>query len=304
MVRVAITPRSFRKTPGEHLGLLDRYGLEAVFPRSEDALDEHSMAEMVRDCAALIVGTDPVSEAVLSSGSLRAVVKYGSGLDNIDVGAAHRLGITVVSTPGANARSVAELAICMMLALVRHVVFHHDTVRAESWERRTGVELKDRRLGIIGCGAVGREVAAIARCLGMEVVAFDPYVGELDVPAVDLQDLLSGCEVVSLHAPLSDETRGLIDAEALALMPRGGLLINTARGGLVDEEALAAALESGHLGGAALDVFEREPPGPSRLLSLDNVILSPHAGAATVEAVERAGTQAVQEVARLLGLGE
>jgi D-3-phosphoglycerate dehydrogenase len=122
------------------------------------------------------------------------------------------------------------------------------------------------------------------------------------VPTIGLRDLLSSCDVISLHAPLTDETSALINGDALSLMTRGALLINTARGGLIDEEALADALESGHLAGAALDVFEREPPESSRLLSLDNVIVSPHAGAATAEAVERAGSLAVREAARLLGL--
>jgi phosphoglycerate dehydrogenase-like enzyme len=302
MARVAITPRSFRHATGAHFELLDRYGLESVFPPTDEPLDERAMKELVHDCDALIVGTDPVNEAVLSSGPLRAVVKFGSGLDNIDEAAAGRLGIPVVATPGANARSVAELAIGMMLVLARHIVFHHHAVRARNWEQRIGIELKDRRLGLIGYGAVGREVAAIARCLGMEVVAFDPYARDIDVPTIGLRDLLSSCDVISLHAPLTDETSALINGDALSLMTRGALLINTARGGLIDEEALADALESGHLAGAALDVFEREPPESSRLLSLDNVIVSPHAGAATAEAVERAGSLAVREAARLLGL--
>jgi D-3-phosphoglycerate dehydrogenase len=290
-----------RSEAGAHLELLDRYGLEAVFPPSGDPLDERAMKELVHNCDALVVGTDPVDEGVLSSGSLRAVVKYGSGLDNIDVAAAERLGISVVATPGANARSVAELTVGLMLTLARHIVVHHDSVRSGGWERRIGVELRGRRLGLIGCGAVGREVAVIAGCLGMEVIAYDPYATELQVPVVELEDLLSSSDVVSLHVPLTDETRGLIDSDALALMKGGAFLINTARGGLVDEQALADALEVGHLGGAALDVFEHEPPTPTRLLSLDNLTASPHAGAATFEAVERAGSQALREVARLLG---
>jgi D-3-phosphoglycerate dehydrogenase / 2-oxoglutarate reductase len=224
------------------------------------------------------------------------VVRFGSGTDNIDLEAARRRRVRVAATPGANARSVAELAIGLLLALARHLVLHDREVRSGSWSRHTGIELAGRRLGVVGYGAVGRQVADIARALGMEVVATDPEIREADVPLVDLETLLASSDAVTLHAPLTDDTRGMIGAAELDRMRPQALLINTSRGGLVDERALAEALAAGRIRGAAFDTFEREPPEGSRLLELNNFVASPHAGGATVEAVTRAGVAAVREL--------
>jgi D-3-phosphoglycerate dehydrogenase / 2-oxoglutarate reductase len=231
---------------------------------------------------------------VLDAGPLQVVVRFGSGTDNVDLEAARRRGVRVAATPGANARSVAELAIGLLLALARHLVLHDREVRSGSWSRHTGIELAGRRLGVVGYGAVGRQVAGIARAIGMEVAATDPMVREADVPLVDLETLLAASDAVTLHAPLADDTRGMIGAAELGRMQRQALLINTSRGGLVDERALAEALAAGRIRGAAFDTFEREPPEGSRLLELDNFVASPHAGGATVEAVTRAGVAAVR----------
>jgi D-3-phosphoglycerate dehydrogenase len=295
---VAITPRSFRTTPGPHLGLLRKSRLEARFPDQERPLDEDEMVELVRGCAGLIVGVDPVSRRVLEAGPLRVVVKYGSGTDNIDLGAAEALGVSVSATPAANARSVAELTIALLLALARHVVAHDRSVRGGSWRRLTGIELAGKRLGLVGYGAVGREVARLATAIGMTVVAHDPMVQEAEVELVDLTTLLQSADAVSLHVPLDQSTRGLIGAQAIGRMRPGALLVNTARGGIVDEEALAEALRSGRLAGAALDAFAEEPPKGSPLLELENVVLSPHAGAGTSEATHRAGMQALEQLLR------
>lgn len=300
MTIVAVTPRSFRSTPGEHLERLRASGVDVRFPTEERPLDEGELTRLVLGCAGLIVGVDPVTERVLRAGPLRVVVKYGSGTDNIDVEAARRLGIRLASTPGANARSVAELAIALLLAVARHVALHDRRVRAGSWSRAAGTELAGKRLGVVGYGAVGREAARIARALGLEVVAFDPFVEKADVPLTTLDELLAVADAVSLHVPLDETTRGLIDADAIARMRPGALLVNTARGEIVDEDALAEALRTGRLGGAGLDCFASEPPHGSPLLELDNVVLSPHAGAATVEAVRRTALAAVELLLREL----
>jgi phosphoglycerate dehydrogenase-like enzyme len=298
MTTVAVTPRSFRETPGEHL---DRLGaaVDVRFPEVDRPLDEDEMVGLVRGCEGLIVGVDPVTARVLEAGRLRVVVKYGSGMDNIDVAAAERLGVRVSSTPGANARSVAELAVALLLALARNVATHDRGVRQGSWKRVTGIELAGKRLGIVGYGAIGREVAEIARRgLGMDVVAHDPFVEEAGVPLRSLGEVLATSDAVSLHLPLTDETRGVIGEGELAAMKPTAFLINTARGGLVDEAALAEALRSGRLAGAALDGFEAEPLGASPLRELDNVVFSPHAGAATREAVLRTASRAVDQLLR------
>jgi D-3-phosphoglycerate dehydrogenase / 2-oxoglutarate reductase len=295
MTTVAVTPRSFRQTPGTHLDRLSAE-VEVRLPDLDRPLGEAEMVELVRGCAGLIVGVDPVTRRVLEAGPLRVVVKYGSGMDNIDLDAADALDVEVSSTPGANARSVAELAIALLLALARNVALHDRGVRDGSWHRRTGVELAGKQLGIVGYGAIGREVARIALGLDMRVVAHDPFVHGAEVPLVELDELYATSDAVSLHLPLTDETRGLIGAAELAAMKPTTFLINTARGGLVDEAALAEALRSGRLAGAALDGFDEEPLGESPLRELDNVVLSPHAGASTNEAVLRAAARAVDQL--------
>jgi phosphoglycerate dehydrogenase-like enzyme len=284
-----------RQTPGAYLDRLHAE-LDVRFPDLDRPLDEDEMVELVRGCAGLIVGVDPVTPRVLEAGPLRVVVKYGSGMDNIDVEAARALGVQVSSTPGTNARSVAELAIALLLTLARNVALHDRGVRAGSWRRVTGVELAGKQLGIVGYGAIGREVARIARGLDMNVVAHDPLLEEADVDLVPLDELYAASDAVSLHLPLTDETRGLVGARELAAMKPTAFLINTARGGLVDESALADALRSGRLAGAALDGFEVEPLGDSPLRELDNVVFSPHAGASTHEAVLRTAAHAVDQL--------
>jgi D-3-phosphoglycerate dehydrogenase len=299
VIEIAITPRSFRKAPGAHHDLLTTSDVEVRFPDNERPMNATEMASFVEGCAGLIVGTDEVTDAVLGAGPLRAVVKFGSGLDNIDLAAAREREVAVDSTPGANARSVAELTIALMLALARHVVLHDRGVRAGEWSRRTGIELEGKTLGLVGCGAIGNEVLRMARGLGMDVLVHDPY-AEVKAPNVPLDNLLSMCDVVSLHLSLTDETRGVLDADRLRTMKKGALLINTARGGLVDEGALAETLREGRLGGAAFDSFASEPPTGSPLLGLDSFIASPHAGASTLEAAERAGVRAVSRLLELL----
>jgi D-3-phosphoglycerate dehydrogenase / 2-oxoglutarate reductase len=296
MSAVAVTARSFRQVPGEHQELLRATGLPVRFAEADRPLDEEELVELVRGCWGLIAGVDPVTAAVLDAGPLQVVVRFGSGTDNIDMAAAGRRGVRVAATPGANARSVAELAIGLLLALARHLVLHDREVRSGSWSRHTGIELAGRRLGVVGYGAVGRQVADIARALGMEVMATDPEIREADVPLVDLTTLLASSDAVTLHAPLTDDTRAMIGAAELARMRPQALLVNTSRGGLVDERALAEALAASRIRGAAVDTFEREPPKGSRLLELNNFVASPHAGGATVEAVTRAGIIAVREL--------
>jgi D-3-phosphoglycerate dehydrogenase / 2-oxoglutarate reductase len=302
VTEVAITPRSFRDTPGAHHDLLQEYGIEWRFPDLDRPLNAAEMIAFVEGCAGLIVGTDAVTEGVLAAGPLRAVVKFGSGMDNIDLAAAERRSVLLDSTPGANARSVAELAIGLMLAVARSIPAHDRKVRAGEWSRRTGVELRGKTLGLVGYGAIGREVAVIAEGLGMDVLVHDPH-AEVDRAEGSLREVLSGADVVSLHLPLSHETRNLIGRPELAELKDDAILVNTARGGVVDEAALALELASGRLRGAAFDSFATEPPESSPLVHLDAFVGSPHAGAATAEAAQRAGVAAIEQLMNLLGEG-
>jgi D-3-phosphoglycerate dehydrogenase len=293
MIEVPITPRSFRQVEGEHQRLLAANGLEPRYPAVDRTLREDEMVALVSGCRTLIVGLDPVTEAVMAAGPLSVVVKYGSGLDNVDLAAADRLGVRVLPTPGMNAPSVAELTIGLMFALARAVVPHHRAMVDGSRTRRMGIELAGRRLGILGFGNIGRRVAALAGCLGMDVVVHDPLVTATGFVQADLEGALA-CDVVSIHVPLDDTTRHLIGREALTVMAPGALLINTSRPPIVDLAALADALEEGRLGGAAFDDLAGEPGAVARLLACDRFLATPHCGAATVDATVRTGTATVR----------
>ncbi len=262
--------------------------------------------------ALVIRSATQVTAAVLeAAGDLKVVARAGIGLDNVDMDAATRRGVMVVNAPQSNIISAAEQAMALMLAQARNVPQAHAALKQGAWERSAweGVELAGKTLGLVGLGRVGALVAQRAAGFGMRVIAFDPYVSaerakEMGVDAMpSLEALLVQADFVSIHLPRTPETEGLIGAHELRLMKRGARLINTARGGIVDEDALAKAVEDGHLGGAALDVFAVEPTTDSPLFGLDNVVVTPHLGASTKEAQDKAGTT-VAEMVRLALKGE
>jgi D-3-phosphoglycerate dehydrogenase len=274
--------------------------------RDPAVADWHGEAEGV------IVRTARVTAADLARAPrLRVIGKHGVGVDNIDIAAARARGVAVVNTPGANADAVAELTLTLALASARHVVAADRGLRAGQVGKAllsSGRELAGRRLGIAGFGQVGRRVADLfARALRCPVTAYDPGLADAVIraagatPVASLDALLAASDIVSLHLPLSAETRSAIGARELALMPEGAILINTARGGIVDETALAVALAQGRPAAAASDVFVIEPPPPDHpLFRLDNFIATPHLGAATVEALDRVGLVVVEEVLAVL----
>lgn len=227
---------------------------------------------------------------------MKLIIRGGVGIDNIDVEYAKTKGIKVMNTPMASSASVAELVLAHMFALARFIVRGTRGISEGLWEKKTleGTELSGKRLGIIGVGRIGIELARRASALGMEVIGYDPYVKSAEfVRFVEFDELLRSSDYISVHTPLTDETRHMIGAEEFAKMKAGVILINCARGGIVDETALLSALKSGKVGGAGLDVFEHEPPPMSELLKLPNVTCTPHIGAATREAQERIGAEVV-----------
>jgi D-3-phosphoglycerate dehydrogenase / 2-oxoglutarate reductase len=238
--------------------------------------------------------TPPVLEAATN---LRIIGRPGVGVDNVDLEAATRRGIVVMNSPGGNLVSTAELALGLLLACARNIAQADACLKAGKWDRKSfaGVELSGKRLGVVGFGRIGREVAARCQALGMEVVAYDPFVSataaeRLHVPLVTLDELLHTSDFITLHTTLSRETRHLIGKEALGKVKTGVRIVNAARGELVDEEALLGALETGRVAGAALDVHAQEPPVDWRLAKHPRVVAMPHCGAATAEAQERVGT--------------
>jgi len=276
-------------------------------------LDTKRLPEALHEAAALIVrsATRVDADVLAAAPGLRVVGRAGVGVDNVDVPAASRRGIVVMNTPRGNATSAAEHAFGLMLALVRHIPQAAASTRAGRWEKQKflGTELMGKTLGVLGLGNIGRLVAERAVAFGMRVVGHDPYVppaeaARIGVTLMGLFDLLAAADIVTVHLPLTADTRGLIGASALAQTKKGVLLVNAARGGLVDEIALLEALRSGQVGGAALDVFDREPPGASPLLGLDSVIATPHLGAATEEAQDAVSVEIAEQIAAYLISGE
>jgi len=260
--------------------------------------DESDLEVLLATADALLVRLFRVTEGVLAKAPrLKVIGRHGVGVDTVDVTAATRRRIPVVYTPAANSDSVAEHCVLLMLAVARRLLEKERAARAFHWERTgLGFELREKTLGLIGVGQVGRRVARICRAgLGMTVIGFDPLLAPRDFPAdairvAALAELLGRADVISLHAPLSGETRHLLNAERLSKMKPGAIVINTSRGGLVDERALAAALRDGRLAGAGLDVMEDEPPHPDNpLLALaeSRLVLTPHAASLTSDALAK-----------------
>jgi phosphoglycerate dehydrogenase-like enzyme len=262
------------------------------------------MVALLDGVAAAIVSTDPFDADVIDSASdLRVIARVGVGTDSIDLDAAVRRGVAVCTTPGANAASTADHALALMLSALRRVPEHDRAVRAGAWPRTgeaTPWELSGATVGLIGYGAIGRLVRRRLSGFPVRVLVCDPEaMGEPGVELVGIETLLGSSDVVSLHLPLTAGTRQLLDRERLALMRPGAVLVNTARGGLLDEDALADALERGALRAAALDVFAVEPPARSRLLGLPNVVVTPHVGGLSERSVHemtRRATAAVLDV--------
>jgi D-3-phosphoglycerate dehydrogenase / 2-oxoglutarate reductase len=284
-------------------------GLELLRSRFDVVEDgESDLAEIIGDFDAIVIRSATTLDASLieRAGRLKVIGRAGVGVDNVDVDAATRRGIVVANAPEATAVSAAEHAIALMLALSRNLPQAHAALKAGSWDRSrfAGIELAGKTLGVLGLGRIGREVARRALALGMRVMAYDPFVAverfrELGVERATLDDVYGAADIVTLHLPLTDETRGVIGRDALARMRDGVRIVNAARGELVDDEALLEALRSGKVAGAALDVFGTEPyAGP--LLELDQVVVTPHLAGSTSEAQDRAGAMIAEQVTAAL----
>jgi D-3-phosphoglycerate dehydrogenase len=282
--------------------MLKQAGLEVD---NRPGLKGAELEAAVRAADGMIVrsGTRVTAQLLENPGKLRAIVRAGVGVDNIDVAAATRKGIVVMNTPGGNTISTAEQTLTLLLALARHTAAADATLRQGKWERTklVGTQLAGKTLGVVGLGRIGREVARRAAGLDMKVVGFDPFLSserasQLGIEALpDLSSLLPRCDFLTVHTPLTAETTNLIGASELALLKKGARVINCARGGIINEEALVEALKSGHLAGAALDVFVQEPPPADHpLLKLASVVVTPHLGASTTEAQESVALEAAQ----------
>ncbi|MBI1862472.1 MAG: phosphoglycerate dehydrogenase [Deltaproteobacteria bacterium] len=277
---------------------------------SFDAIDRKALKEALGSVDILIVRSRTTVDADLldSAASLKVVIRAGIGLDNINVPAATERGIIVMNAPTGNIVTTAEHAIAMLFATSRHIARADASIRAGKWEKKLfqGSEIRGKTLGIIGLGNIGKVVAQRAQGLEMQVVTYDPYVtpeaaAKYNIQVLSLEDLLARADYVSIHVPLIPATKNLLNAKTLQLMKKGAYVINCARGGIVDEVALVEHLQSGHLAGAALDVFETEPlPADHPLTRLPNVVLTPHLGASTDEAQVQVGVEVADQVTQYI----
>ena len=307
-MKILVTPRSFGKHDDAPFRLLEAKGAEITRNETGGIMAEETLKAAIAGAEGVIVGVDPLTREVMSNApGLRAVAKYGVGTDNIDLDYCEEKGIKVSITAGANSDAVADYTFALMLALARKVITIDAQCRRRDWAKITTSDVAGRTLGLIGLGAIGKGVAARAKGFGMRVLAYrrhwdEAYAAEAGVEYATVEEICKSCDFISLHTPLTDETRNIIGKRELGLMKPGAFLVNTARGGLIDEEALLAALEGRAIGGAGLDVFAAEPPDDGRWYALDNVVLGSHCGASTEGAAANMGLMSAKNLLRDLGL--
>jgi D-3-phosphoglycerate dehydrogenase len=302
-MKILLTTTSFQDTPGEHHELLKKTGWEIITARGP--LNEADTLALVGDVDGYICGDDAITRKVLEKAlpKLKVISKYGIGVDKIDVKSATEFGIPVLFTPGVNHTTVAEHNFMLLLALEKNFLFHTDSTRSGGWKRKTGHELLDKTIGIVGLGRIGKEVAIRARAFGMKVIGFDVYwdekfAKEHDVKrAASLDEIYAASDYISLHTNLTSETKDMISAKSFAKMKKGVLILNCARGEVVNTNDMVAALKSGQVGGYGCDVLDQEPPPADHpLLKLPNVVCTPHVASRTYESVVRQATTAVENL--------
>ncbi len=313
-MKILLTTTSLQDTPGKHHGYLAKSGLEIV--RARGPLGEQQMLDLIAREGrfdGLLNGDDEITARVIDAllPRLKVIAKYGIGLDSIDVKYATSKKIAVLFTPGVNHTTVAEHTFGLMIALAKGFGVHLASTRSGGWKRVTGTELADKTIGVIGMGRVGKEVIKRAVAFDMHPVAFDVYWDEQFAKQYNVRrvtsadDILRECDIVSLHMNLTDENRQYINQARIATMKNGAMLINTARGGLVNEQDVADACKSGQLGGYAADVVAKEPmTRPHPFDGIDNIIITPHIASRTFESVERQAMRASTNIVEFLNGGK
>jgi D-3-phosphoglycerate dehydrogenase len=302
-MKILLTTTSFQDTPGAHHDLLAKTGWEII--RARGPLNEADTLALVGDADGYICGDDAITRKVLEKArpKLKVISKYGIGVDKIDVKSCTEFGIPLLFTPGVNHTTVAEHNFLLLLALEKNFLFHTDSTRSGGWKRKTGHELLEKTIGIVGLGRIGKEVAIRARAFGMNVIGFDVYWDEKFAKdysvkrAANLDEIFAASDYISLHTNLNPETRGMINAATFAKMKKGVLILNCARGEVVNTNDMVAALKSGQVGGYGTDVLDHEPPAADHpLLKLPNVVCTPHIASRTYESVVRQATCAVKNL--------
>ncbi len=305
--KVLVTPTSFSKYNNNLSKELENTVGSVIYNTSGKPLSEKELIPLVFDVDGFIAGLDDItSNAIKAAKSLKVIARYGTGVDRVDLKAAKEAGVYVTNTPGANSVSVAELTIGLAITAARNILEGNNGIKKGTWPRLPGITFSGKTFGIIGLGSVGKEVAKRLRAFGLKLIAYDiffdkEFLKEYGIEPVDLENLFSKSDFISLHIPVLDDTANIINRESLARMKKGSILINTARGELIDEDALYESLASGHLKAAALDTFKKEPPDEdNKLLSLSQVITTPHMGAATDNASDEMTRISIDECLAVL----
>ena len=310
-MKILVTATSFKpNNPTPALKRLRKYADEIVFNPKGKPLTEDELQPLVHDIDGYIAGLDFITAKALSQcEKLKVISRYGVGVDRIDLNAAQARGIKVCNTPGANTNAVADLAFGLILATARKIPMLDRKTREGGWVRSTGAEIYEKTLGILGLGAIGKAVAKRALGFDMKIMAYDPYLDEeyarsTNIEAASFDDIIRNADVLSLHLPLLNETKNIISADVMRKMKPGTIIVNTARGGLIDEDAAYELLKSNHLGGLGLDAYAQEPPGSSPLFELENTVLTPHTASHTLEAVKNMSDMSVENLIEVLTYGK
>lgn len=309
MNKVLVTPRSISRNGHPALDKLEKAGFEVTFPTPGVQPTEKELIELLPECVGMLAGVEPITSNVLESAKrLKAISRNGVGINNINVEVADRLGIKILITPGANSRGVAELTFAHILSAVRSITYSDRHLNDKNWQRKKGLELQGRVLGLVGCGGIGKEVAKIALGFGMKVFAYDPFKDITFKPSDDfnyyeLSEVLGQSDIISLHCPANNDCGPLINAQSISTMKNGVYIINTARAELIDEAAVVEALDSGKIAGLTIDAFKKEPPEDWKLVEHPNVIATPHIGGFTAESVDRSVSMAVDNLIEELIMG-
>jgi len=305
--RILVSATSYGKNDLRLKTELEAQVASVIYNPTGKPLTSQQLAELLPGVDGFIAGLDVIDRAALEKADrLKVIARYGVGVDNVDLAAAREMGITVTNTPGANSISVAELALTLILSLARQIPEAVSAVHEGKWPRLGGLTLENKTIGLLGLGAIGKQLARRLQGFDCRIMAYDPYADpnfarEFGVELAGMDEVVATADFLSLHLPLLPETRLLVNAEFLSKMKKGAYLINTSRGEVVDEPALLAALESGHLKGAGLDAFAVEPPDPANpLLRLPQVIATPHLGAQTDGATSNMGWLAMQDCLAVL----
>lgn len=303
-MKVLVTPRSYGKNDPTVFEMLEQAGLEVVRNDTGNIFTKEQMLEKIADCDGVIVGVDPLDKDVITAApKLKAIAKYGTGVDNIDLDAAKERGIKVSVTTGANSDAVADCAFGMMVAMARKLLTIDAECRKKNWKKISTKDVSGATLGVVGMGAIGKLMIRRAQGFDMKVLAYDPmwdeaFAEKYNVERVTLDEIFERSDFISLHVPLMPATREMVGEAQFKMMKNDAVLINCARGELIDENALLNALEQHKIGGAALDVFVKEPPEDPRWYTLDNILLGSHCAASTTGATLNMGRLATTNLIR------